>query len=196
MDGMGGSDSRSPGVLIGALGLWIGSLALLVLLGLDLFAGNQPPAPGDPVENWIGTDIAELLGPLVTLEGDSMNADVSGLRLWVLIEDRECLSCLDELPVLHFLTEHFDDRGVAITAVALGDRHEARRTLLGLDPGMPILVSTQTSAADVLDLFVATRTPLRVLTWYGRVVEQSSQSVLEEPGESRLVEILQRWSEK
>ncbi len=193
---MGGSYGRSPGILTGALGLWIGSLALLVMLGLDLFTGSQSPVPGDPVENWIGTDITELLGPLVTLEGDSMDADVSGLRLWVLIEDRECLSCLDELPVLRSLAGHSGDRGVAITAVALGDRHEARRTLLGLDPGMPILVSTQTSAPEVLDLFVSARTPLRVLTWHGRVVEQSRQSVLEEPGESRLFKMMQRWSEK
>ena len=188
MDGMGGRDSHS-------LGVWIGSLALLVLLGLDLCTGNHAPVPGYPAGDWFGTEITELLGPLATLEGDSMIVDVSGLRLWVLVEDRECLSCLDELPLLHILTAQHGCRGTGIAAVALGDRHEARRTLLGLDPGMPVLVATQTSAPEVIDLFLATRTPLRVITWYGRVVDQSTLSVLKKSGESRFIEMLKRWSD-
>ncbi|MFC1500290.1 hypothetical protein ACFL6T_04655 [Candidatus Zixiibacteriota bacterium] len=192
---MGGSDDRSLVSCHGTLGLWIGSLALLLFLGLDLVTGGRTQLPVKPAESWIGTDLRDLLGPLITIEGDSMDTDASGLRLWVLIADRECLSCLDELPVLHSLAGESGHRGVLSTAVALGDLHEARRTMLGIDSGMPVLVSTQISAPEVLELFTAERTPLRVLTWYGRIVDESDLSVLEKPGESRLVGMLQRWAD-
>ena len=177
-----------------APGLWIGALALVAFLGLDLFTGSRDRAPVNPTGAWLGTDIASLLGPLITLEGGAMDPGSTGLRLWVLVEDRECLSCLDELPVLSTLAGRSEFRGLEIVTVALGDRHEARRTLLGLEPGMPVRVSTNMSAAAVLDLFEATRTPVRVLTWHGRVVGRSALSVLETGGEAVLVELLRRWS--
>ncbi len=181
---------------IGTIGLWIGAIALLVLTGLNLMAGSRERMAAASTEAWSGTDFLPFIGPLVSLDGAAVSPDVSGLRLWMVTEDIECPSCLNELSAVSDLIREMVFGELVVTAVALGDLHEARRTFLGLDFGMPILVSPSTPVSVMLDLLGATVTPTRVITWYGRVVAWSGLSVLEEDGRSELEEMLDRWSDR
>jgi len=186
---MGERDSR-------AIGLWIGAVALLVLTGLDLMAPGRERMAAASTGAWSGTDFIPFIGPLVGLDGEAVSPDVSGLRLWVVTEDMECPSCLNELPAVSDLAREMEFTELKVAAVALGDRYEARRTFLGLDVGMPVFVSTSIQVEAMLDHLGAVVTPARVITWYGRVVAWSGLSVLEAAGRSELVEILNRWSDR
>jgi hypothetical protein len=188
---MGGRDSRT-------IGLWIGAVALLVLTGLDLVAPDREQMAAAADRTWSGTDFLTFTGSLVGLDRAPVSLDVSGLRLWVVARDLECSSCLNELPAISDLVGELagemEHMGPEMAAVAFGDFHEARRTFLGLEMGMPVYVSTSIGVDDVLAHLGAAVTPARVITWYGRVVAWSDLSVHERAGRSELAEILKRWS--
>jgi len=181
---------------IGLTGLWIGAVALLVLTGFDLLNSNRERIAAASTEVWSGTDFLPFIGPLVGLDGKAVSPVLTGLRLWMVTEDMECPSCLNELSAVSELTREMAIRDLAVAAVAFGDLHEARRTFLGLDFGMPIVVSTTTRIEAVLDLLGATITPAQVITWYGRVVAWMDLSILDPEGRAGLVNVLRRWSDR
>jgi hypothetical protein len=187
-----------------AAGFWTGAVALLLFAGLQIVdsgrTSSPPASPADttvPIAPWRGIDLERLLGPLTTLEGAVVEPEWSGLRLWILVADRECPVCLGELPSLIDLAGDLDPAGdLSVMTVALGDRCEARRTLLGIAPGMEMAVTATFPVAAARERFGATRTPLRLLTWHGRVVERSLLSLLEPSGEAHLREMVRRWSDR
>jgi len=139
---------------------------------------------------WIGLDLAKLLGPLRTIAGESTLLPDPGLRLWILIRDRECIVCLDELPLLAAFVDSLDYNALDVLAVAIGDRHETRRTLWGIETGMPVLVSGRMEALATIGVLT---TPLRVLTWHGRIVALSTLPIHTGVGHRVLYDLVQRW---
>jgi len=139
---------------------------------------------------WIGLDLSKLLGPLRTLAGKPVLPLDPGLRLWILIRDRECIVCLDELPLLAAFVDSLDYIALDVLAVAIGDRHEARRTMWGIETGMPVLVSGHMEALVTIGVLI---TPLRVLTWHGRIVALSALPIHNGAGHRVLYDLVQRW---
>lgn len=140
---------------------------------------------------WAGLDLRRALGALTDLSGEPVAPEGSGLRLWVLIDDRECLSCLEELQAIARLAERFASGRLSPVIVALGDRHEARRTLLGAEPGLPVVVS---AADDLAGRVFEAATPLKVLTWHDRVVGVVERAADRPGGRAELSDLLGRWA--
>jgi hypothetical protein len=146
-----------------ALFEWSGAReAVAEVLAEDASTPSGQPPP------WLDRDLPGLLGPLTTLDGDPLDPTVeAGRCLYVLISDRECFACLEELPRLALRLHELDCDGLPVRVVALGDRHEARRTLWGMDHFFPVAISARPEARDCLGF---KRTPLRVVTEGGRIV--------------------------
>ncbi len=142
---------------------WSGAReAVMEALAADVDTPLAPPPP------WLDRDLPALLGPLTSLDGDPIDPTVEvGRCLSVLVSDRECFACLEELPRLALRLHELDSDGFPVRVVALGDRHEARRTLWGMDHYFPVAVSTRREVRDDLGF---ERTPLRVVTEGGRIV--------------------------
>jgi hypothetical protein len=187
------------------VGVWLGAIGLILLIGTNGIlqggsgrrrgpgvsgSGKGVQAVGVP-ERWMGFDLPRGLGELKTLEGDSAGVGGYGLRVWMVIRDMECISCIEEIPFISSLLDSLDIDGLDAVTVALGDRHEARRTLWGVDAGMPVRVSDH---AELLQMIGVDVTPLRIVTWHGRIVGLSGDTVLENRGLSLLLELLHRWS--
>jgi|GEM_PF-3128749 hypothetical protein len=127
---------------------------------------REPRGPLPPP--WLGRDLDGLLGPLVTLGGDTLAGRIpAGLQVHLLVSDRECYSCLEEIPRLALRLRELGHDDLPARVVALGDRFEARRTLWGMDHVWPVAVSARSEVPGVLG-FQAT--PLRVITLYSRVL--------------------------
>jgi len=140
---------------------------------------------------WLGRDLPELLGPLQTLSGENTTVSNRALTLWVVVEDRECMVCLYELPLIAFLCDSLHCSFLSVRAVALGDHNEARRTLWGIETDMPVFVSADTNAMDELGVY---RTPVRILTWYGRVVGISEKPINTVIGRRALLRMTEQWT--
>ena len=139
---------------------------------------------------WMGLDLPELLGPLQTLNGAAAVPPHSGLTLWVLIRDRECIACLDELPLLAAFVDSLNSSRLSVLAVAIGDRHEARRNMWGVETDMPVFV---TGCDGVLEALGAHDTPLRALTWYGRIIGLTGLPINTVTGRRALYKLVQMW---
>jgi hypothetical protein len=179
----------------------VGSAALLLCLLLQLAGGSRGgvPAPilaagSTDIPSWLGTDLPALLGPLTDLTGAPVVPETAGLRLWIVVTDRECPVCLEELPVIGAMSELTERGRISAVTVALGDRLEARRTLLGRETGMATFVAGSLAAAEALEYFAAAATPLRILTWYGRVIDRSLFDLRDPVGRMRLLKMVDRWS--
>lgn len=196
---------RRGRILFSEAGVWLGALGLILLVGFNgIIQKSSSPRPDriengpgveEPVgvtpERWPGLDLPRFLNGLRTLTGDTAHTGSSGLRLWIVIRDTECISCVDEIPFISSLLDSLDIDGLDAVTVALGDRYEARRTLWGIDAGMPVWVSART---DLLEAIGVDTTPLRILTWHGRIVGLSEVEVFKERGLSLLHDLLRKWS--
>ncbi len=192
-------------MLFSEAGVWLGAVGLILLVGSNGLIQGGSSQRRDRVENgsgideplgvvpdrWLGLDLPCFLNGLSTLTGDTVHAGNSGLRLWIVIRDRECVSCLDEIPFIASLLDSLDIEGLDAVTVALGDRYEARRTLWGLDTGMPVWVSARTGLLEAIGVDT---TPLRIVTWHGRIVGLSEVEVYKERGLYLLHDLLRRWS--
>ena len=139
---------------------------------------------------WLGRDLPELLGPLQTLSGEYATVSDRALTLWVLVGDRECSVCLYELPLIASFCDSLHCSFLSVRAVALGDRHEARRTLWGIETDMPVFVSGSSDTVEDLGIH---KTPLRILTWYGRVVGISEKPINTVSGRQALLRMTGQW---
>ena len=146
---------------------------------------------GKVYPGWLGRDLPELLGPLQTLSGEHATVSDRALTLWVVVGDRECTVCLYELPLIASFCDSLHSSFLSVRAVALGDRHEARRTLWGIETGMPVFVSAGRNAMENLGVYM---TPVRILTWHGRVVGISEKPVNTVTGHRTLSSMLEQWT--
>lgn len=139
---------------------------------------------------WLGKDLPELLGPLQTLSGKHAPVSDRALTLWVVVGDRECTVCLYELPLIASFVDSLNCSFLSVRAVALGDRHEARRTLWGIETDMPVFVSSGSNTMEDLGVDM---TPVRILTWYGRVVGICEKPVNTVIGRNALLHMTGQW---
>ncbi len=140
---------------------------------------------------WLGRDLPELLGPLQTLSGEHAPVSDRALTLWVVVGDRECTVCLYELPLIASFCDSLNCSFLSVRAVALGDRHEARRTLWGIETDMPVFVS---SGSNTMEDLGVNMTPVRILTWYGRVVGICEKPVNTVIGRKALLRMTRQWA--
>ena len=140
---------------------------------------------------WLGRDLQELLGPLQTLSGEHAAVPDRALTLWVIVGDRECSICLYELPLIASFCDSLQCSFLSVRAVALGDRHEARRTMWGIETDMPVFVSAGSNALMHLGAYM---TPVRILTWNGRVVGISDKPINTVIGHRILSSMLEQWT--
>jgi hypothetical protein len=150
---------------------------------------EMPDLPA-PIPDWLGYDLGSGLGKIVRLNGRPARLATGGLRLWLVIEDRECFSCLDELPLVSALSDSLAPVGLAAAILALGDRHEAKRTLTGFDFDLPVFVSPNGGLPVGLEAY---GTPLRLLTWHGRIVGITARGLDTDGGRRELQGLLDRW---
>jgi len=177
---------------------------LVILLGIHgVMKGRKEPfdvsgEPGIETENrngavfpeWLGLNLLRLLGPITTLDGDRAEAPEPGLTLWIIIRDSECLVCLYELPLIAAYVDSLQSAGISMRAVAVGDRLEARRTLWGIEAGMPVYVC---GSERIFEAIATYHTPLRILTWHGRIVGLSRLPINSGKGYRALDGMVRRW---
>lgn len=151
-----------------------------------------PDVPELPVPSpdWLGLDLNTELGDIHYLNGRPAQVATHGLRLWLVIDDRECFSCLDELPLVSALSDSLEAAGLAAAILAFGDRHETKRTLTGIDFDLPVFVIPTGDLPIGLESY---GTPLRLLTWYGRIVGFAARGMDTEAGRRELLVLIDRW---
>ncbi len=178
---------------------------LMMVLGIyGAMQGTYVPIEYEEIDNqsdagingavypgWLGRDLPELLGPLQTLSGENATVSDRKLTLWVVVGDRECMVCLYELPMIASFCDSLNCSFLSVQAVALGDRYEARRTLWGIETGMPVFVSASSNAVEDLGVY---KTPVRILTWYGRVVAISEEPINTVIGHRALSRMIKQWT--
>lgn len=187
------------------IGIWIGAAGLTVLAGMDgigdrsRYSGNRHLStrsdtrmePESNCHTWSGLNLVKALEPFRTLHGEGVRVEDSSLRLWILIQDRECISCLQELPLLDSFIDSLCIEELDAVIVAIGDLHESRRILWGVETGIPVLISDR---KDFLGLISRGSTPLRVLTLQNRIVGLCRLPIHDSRGRSKLLDLIQKWS--
>ncbi len=175
-----------------------GSDRLLRLRPVDARQEGTADPPGfpavpdlpTPTPDWLGLDLSSGLGDIHHLNGRPAQVATHGLRLWLAIDDRECFSCLDELPLVSALSDSLAAVGLATAILAFGDRHETKRTLTGIEFDLPVFVSPTGGLPTGLEAY---GTPLRLLTWYGRIVGFAARGMDTDAGRRDLQVLLARW---
>ncbi len=182
--------------MISTRGILVTLLLAAGLLGTaSLLAGprtrvtvTDPPEAAPALR---GLHLRVTLADLHDLQGGAMEPSASELEVWVVVSEGECASCLFGLPETSRMVREAAGERVPVTLVAMGDRLEARRALLGLDLGMPALSAPRSRPpleGQGLD------TPMVLVTWHGRVVEVVPWSdPSERPLAHRTVEALRPW---